>query len=189
VSEILLNISEVDAGFQEVGCVTVPEMSDRDLFVNAGGLHGVFECDLDAGDGNGIHRGGHEIMGASSRSGENPDGIAMHFIEGSQDFKGSLGQGDITILVAFSLMDVDKHALGVDVLDLEAGSFADAEAEGVDDFQTGAMMRELDTVKNGFDLLPAQDDRQFLFLFRTDELQGSPFPVQGEGVEILDAAE
>ena len=87
--EILLNIPKVDARFQKMGCVTVPEVANRDLLVNAGCFHGILESDLNAGNGNGIIGCGHEIVGAPSRRGEYPYRIAMHSVEGSEDFKGA----------------------------------------------------------------------------------------------------
>jgi hypothetical protein len=48
VSQILLDISKVDASLQKMSCITVPEMSNRDLLVNAGRFYGVAESDLNA---------------------------------------------------------------------------------------------------------------------------------------------
>ena len=85
-------------------------------------------------------------------------------------------------------MDMNEHAVGINIRNLKSCPFADSQAQGIDDFQTGAMMRELNTIEYVFHFIPAQDDRQFLFLFRADEFQGCPFPFQRECIEILDAA-
>jgi hypothetical protein len=87
--EILLNISKTDARFQQMCGIRMSEMPNRDLLVNADSYLGITEGNLNTGYGDGIIGGRHQIMGASSRSGENPDRVAVHFIEGSQDLKGT----------------------------------------------------------------------------------------------------
>jgi len=43
-------------------------------------------------------------------------------------------------------------------------------------------------IEDGFDFLPAQDDRQFLFLFRPDKFKTCPFSFKSECVEMFNIA-
>ena len=128
-------------------------------------------------------------MCAPSGSREDPDRVAVHPVEGPEDLQGSAGQGDIPVFVSLGHMDMDEHPLGVDVLDFEFGSLPDPESEGIDDLETGAVVGIPDPVEDGLDFISAEDRGKFLFLAGADELERSPFPFEGEGVEILDAAE
>jgi hypothetical protein len=89
--QILLHIPQRHACFQQMGCITVPEMTDRHMLVNARFLLCIPECDLNTGYGNGDFGDGHFGIAASSRCRKDPDRISVHSVEGSKDIKGSLG--------------------------------------------------------------------------------------------------
>jgi hypothetical protein len=86
-------------------------------------------------------------------------------------------------------MDVDEHSLGIDVRDLEVCSFPDTKTKGVDDFQACPVVFELDMIEYVFDFLPAQDNRELFFLFRSDEFKTCPVSFQGDCEEMFDATE
>jgi hypothetical protein len=69
---------------------------------------------------------------AASRSGENPDGIAVSLPVLTQQLQGRVREGDVTILAAFAAMDVNQAASAVNVADLEVSAFLQAQSAGID---------------------------------------------------------
>lgn len=51
------------------------------------------------------------------------DRMAVGFPLLAQEQQGALGQRDVAILIAFASPDVEEHALGIDVADLEIQTF------------------------------------------------------------------
>lgn len=49
--------------------------------------------------------------------------MAVGFPLLAQEQQGALGQRDVTIPIAFASPDVEEHALGIDVADLEIQTF------------------------------------------------------------------
>ena len=72
-------------------------------------------------------------------------------------------------------MNVDEHSVGIDIRDLQVRSFTDSKSQGVNDLETGPVMRKMDTIENSVDFLSAQDHREYLFLWRPDKFKRSPF--------------
>jgi hypothetical protein len=148
----------------------------------------LFEGDLNAGDGDGSGGFGHSpATPAGCR--EEPDGIAVSFPEIPEDLKSSEGQRNVSVLVSLPSMDVNEHSFGIDIGNLEVGSFLKPETEGVHDGETGFVMRELDRIKKFSDFVEAQDHGQGFLFFGSDECEGGPFSLECVGEEELDAAQ
>ena len=73
-------------------------------------------------------------------AGKQPDRVAMGAPVGAQEGQGAWRQGDGAILVAFATANVQLHARAVDLRDLEAHAFEQAQATGVDHTQADAVM-------------------------------------------------
>ena len=164
MTEILLHIPQGHPGFQKMGGITVPEMPYGDFFVNTGRFFGFPESDLNACNGNGDVVGGH-FLTASSGCRKDPDGISVHFVECPEDIKSSFGQWDIPVFIALALMDMNEHAIRINVGDFKACPFSDPKTEGVNNFEASAVMGKMDLIEDGPDFIAAQDDRKLL-LFR-----------------------
>lgn len=113
----------------------------------------------------------------------------MGFPEIPKDVKGSLRQRDVSILVPLAPVDVDKHAVGVDIRDLQVRSFPDAQTKGVYDGEAGLVMGEPHRVQDVPDFVPTQNHRQGFLFFGSDEFEGGPFAFEGVGEEEFDAAQ
>lgn len=115
MAHVLLDEAEVDACFQEVGCIGMAKGVDRDPFLSDACLElGSAESALDAGFGHRVWgvRGAFSI---SSESWEKESGVAVSDPLISQEWQSGLREGDIAILGTLASVDVDHHAFGVDV--------------------------------------------------------------------------
>jgi len=99
-------------------------------FGNPAGFEGDAEGALKGGAADGfLGRGSADA--AASLGGEEQSGMPMGFPLLAQKLKGALRQWHITVLVAFAAPDVQKHALGIDVANLEAQAFSQTKAARV----------------------------------------------------------
>ena len=62
-------------------------------------------------------------LAAVTFGGKEEDRVAVGFPLLAQEQQGALGQRDVAILIAFASPDVEEHALGIDVADLEIQTF------------------------------------------------------------------
>lgn len=126
VTEIALDDAQVDAGFQEMGGVGVAQGVDgHALFAYCGSALGVAEGVLDAAFGDGL--GG--LLGSGfvvAASGKDKAGMFVSTPVAAQQSKGRLGQRDVAVLGAFATVDMNHHALAVDIGDFEMAGFAEA---------------------------------------------------------------
>src|SRR5215831_15887498 len=68
---------------------------------------------------------------ATALGGEEQSSMAMGFPLLAQKLKRTLRQRDITVLVSFAAANVQEHALGIDVANLEAQCFSQPKATRV----------------------------------------------------------
>jgi hypothetical protein len=61
------------------------------------------------------------------RSREKPDRMAVGEPVLAKQFQGGLGQPDIAIFAAFTLMNMDHHAAAIDIRDLQADALLQAQ--------------------------------------------------------------
>ena len=71
-------------------------------------------------------------------------------------------------------MDVNTHAIAVDVADLKIKSFMQSEAAGIGGGEIGFVLRGADSSKDGAYFIEAQDGRKPLFAIGVDQRQGMP---------------
>ena len=130
VSEKELNGVQVGTGFQQVGGEAVTQSVGRDGF-------------LDAGFGGGL---AHKIENRFGCDGfvfdvpwEEPVLGAVDFPMLAEGVEENRGEHDVAVLSSFPLLDVDEHAVVVDVGDPEMAGFRDSEAGSVEGHQEGAL--------------------------------------------------
>ena len=85
-------------------------------------------------------------------------------------------------------MDMNAHAIAVDVADLKIQGLMQSEAAGIDGGQIGFVLRSADGHKDGSDFIEAQDGGQPLFAFGMDQFQGVPVASENIDEKELDAA-
>lgn len=98
----------------------------------------------------------------------------------AQQLQGALRQWHITVLVALAGADVQEHAFGVDVADLETQAFAQAQAAGVDGGQAHAVVEGRDGGQDAAHLIGREDDRQLGLRVGAGQVHfGGPGAAQG----------
>jgi len=110
--------------------------------VNAGFGQSFLEGDLDTGCGQGLIRGCFPVS-APSGSREEPVFMVMGFPELPEELQGTPGQRHIPVLVAFAA-NVEKHAVAVDIGNLQGPAFRQSQAAGIDCGQADAMAEHVD---------------------------------------------
>ena len=84
-------------------------------------------------------------------------GIAMCAPVAAQQLEGLRGKRDVAILRSFSAMDVNEHALRVDIGDLQVQRFLQTEPAGVDRRKEGVVVESSDMGQDLEDLWLAQN--------------------------------
>ena len=111
---------------------------------------------LDAGAFHGpVGGGGLAVIAAGG--GEEPGGVAMGGPVFAEGLEGTRRQGDEAVLGALAAMDMDHHAGGVDVTDLEVEALGESEAERVDGPEVGAVVGRADGGDESSDLVDGED--------------------------------
>lgn len=107
VSEVTLDETEVDAGFEQMGGVGMSEGMDGDAeFGNAGPLFRFAKGALDAVSAHGI-RGARGLLLIAPGGGKEPGFVTMGFPVGPQQNEGVFGQGDVAVFGALAAVDMD----------------------------------------------------------------------------------
>ena len=70
-----------------------------------------------------------------------------------------MGQRDVTVAIALATPDVEEHAVGIDIADLQAQAFAQAQAAGIDGGQADAMIQRGHQGQQATDLVGGENDR------------------------------
>jgi len=140
MAEVDLDLAEVLALFEQMRGVTVPQRMHVRGLLHAAGLEGQAEAALQRGVGHGF-RGGGGSLTTVAFAGEEQRGMTMRFPLIPQALEGDFGQRDVAILIALATADVEEHAFGIDVAHLEAQSFAQAQAAGVNEQQADMVVR------------------------------------------------
>ena len=140
MAEVDLDLAEVFALLEQMRRVTVPQSMHVRGLLHAAGLEGQAEAALQRGVGHGF-RGGGGSLTTVAFAGEEQRGMTMRFPLIPQALEGDFGQRDVAILIALATADVEEHAFGIDVAHLEAQSFAQAQAAGVNEQQADMVVR------------------------------------------------
>ena len=87
--------------------------------------------------------------------------MAMGFPLLAQEQQRALGQRDITVLIALAAADVQEHALRIDVADLQAQPFAQAQTAGINGAEADPMIQGGDAGQNAAHLGGREHDGEF----------------------------
>ena len=79
----------------------------------------------------------------------------------AQELERALGQRHVTVLIAFAGADVQEHAFGIDVADLEPQAFAQTQAAGVDGGQADPVVQGGNVSQDAAHFTGGEDDWQF----------------------------
>ena len=160
VAEIDLDLAEVLAPFQQMSGVGMAQGVNVGLLFDAAGFEGQTEGALESGA---AHRfgGGGGTLAAMALGGEKEDGMLVREPLLAQQEQGPFGERNITIPAAFTAADVEQAALAIDVADLQTKPFAQAQAAGVDQGETNAMIQSRDGGEDPADLGGGEHDREF----------------------------
>ena len=162
-------------------------------FGNTGGQEGEAEGALERGV---VHRfgGGARPTTAVPLGGKEQRRMAVRFPLLPQELQGAFRQRDVAILIAFAGADVQEHALGIDIADLEVQPFAQAQPAGVNGAEADAMIQGGDGGQNAAHLGGREHNREFELGVGARQFQfvrpGPPegfFPEQFEGTDDLGA--
>ena len=80
---------------------------------------------------------------------------------------------------ALAALNDDKHALAVDVADLERRHLGDTQPCTIGDGESGAMLEAGRRGQQARDLVGAEHDREFARIAQADQLAGEVWPVDG----------
>jgi hypothetical protein len=123
---------EIGAGFEEMGGEGVAERVNAALLVDPGAKLRHHVDLLRHGD---VDRSGALAVLEEPHAGRRCLPVRAQVLE------QPLGERDVAVLRALALRDPDRHAVDVDVRDLEGDRLADAKTRGVDDGQDEPMTR------------------------------------------------
>ena len=155
VAQVALDDAQVDAGFEEMSSVGMAQGVHRHaLFVDSGLPLGLAKGALDAALG---HRLGG-LMGIGwfvAASGEDKPWMAMSEPVLAQQVERGLGQCNVAVLGSLAAVNMDHHALAVDVGDFEVAGFVKAQAAGVDGGKKDVAGKVFDLSQNAADFFDA----------------------------------
>ncbi len=193
MAEIDLELTQVLALFQQRRRVGMPQrMNVRGLF-HAAGLEGEAKGPLQRGA---RHRfgGRGRALAAAAFGRKEQSGMTMSLPELAQELERALGHRNVTIPIALAGADVQQHPLGIDIADLQAQSFPQAQAAGINGAQAHPMIQRADAGEDGAHFAGGKHDRQFELRIGAGQLQfvgpgavEGLFPEQFEGADGLGA--
>ena len=129
--ESLLDQAQVEAVFEEVGGIGVAQGVDVSAFVDATLLYGSAEGGLQARSRDRAGAIRNEVLRATPNvGGKDPLRGAVGAPVLAEEFQGIHGQRDVAILSALAV-DVEQHAVTVDIGDGEPGAFEEPQPAGV----------------------------------------------------------
>jgi len=160
VAEVDLDLAEVLALLEQMRGVRMSQgVNVRGLF-DAAGLQREPEGALQRGATHGF-RGRGGALSAVTFGGKEERGMTVGFPLLAQQPQGAFGQGHVTIVVALAGADVQEHPFGINVADGQREPFAQAQAAGVNEAQTNAMVQGRHRGQNAAHFGRREHDRQF----------------------------
>jgi hypothetical protein len=166
----------------------MPEGVDRGVRMAAAVCEGCPEGLLHTGAWHGVGCRGH-AEAATTRSGKEPDGMAVDFPVLAQQLQGTLWERHRAVLGACATAHVDEHPCTVNSRDLHVGAFLKPQATGRDGGKTHPIAQPFQVRQKRANLFCTEDDRQCLFPWGSDECQSGPWPLHGVLGEERDAAQ
>ncbi len=160
MAEVDLDLAEVLTLLEQMRGVTVAERMHVRGLLDAAGLESVAEATLQRGAAHGLAGGGGPLATVAF-GGEEQRGMPMCFPVFPQAFEGAFGQRHVAVLIALATADVQEHAFGINVANLEAQPFAQAQAAGVNEQQTDVLIRRGHRGEHAAHLGSGEHHRQF----------------------------
>jgi len=155
VAHVALDDAEIDAGFEEMSGVGVAQSVNRNaFFAHAGIALGLAKGALNAAFGHGS-QGLIDGGSVSAKSWEDKPRMAVGAPVLAQQMQGGVRQRDIAILSALTAVDMDHHALAVDIGDFEMQSFVKPQAAGVHGGEINMVVEGFDVGQNVADFIDA----------------------------------
>ena len=155
VAHITLDDAQVDAGFEEVGGVGMTKrVYGNSLFTDCGIKLGATESALDTAFGHGS-LSLFCSRAASAKGWEEKARMAVGKPIAAQELKSGLGQRDVAILGALAAVDMDHHALTIDIGDFKMQCFVKAQAAGIDGRKIGVVVEGFDVAQKASDFIDA----------------------------------
>ena len=189
VAQIDLDLAEVLALFQQMRRVGMSQGMDVRLLGDGAGLEGETKGPL---QGAAAHRFGGAAGSPSTVTlgGKEKDRMTMGFPLLAQEQQSAFGQGYVAILITFAGADVQEHALRIDVADLQAKPFTQAQAAGVNSGQSDAMIQGGNSGEDAAHLGSGEDDGEFELGIGASQFQFvRPVTVQSFLPKQLDGAD
>ncbi len=188
MAHVFLDSPEVDASFEEVCGIAVTKGVDGDLaFLYAGLPHGAAQGSLDAGFGHGGLASGGPVA-VSSLGWEDECGVSVGGPVATEQSQCGVRKGDIAIFGTFAAVDVDQHALALDVGDLQVERLLEPQPAGVDGGEEGVVVRRLHTPEDASDLFHAEHGGEAVLVLRPQDVEDVPVALKDVLVEETDAA-
>src|SRR4029434_1384920 len=155
MAHVALDNAQINAGFEEMSGVGMAQrVYGNSLFTDGGIKLGTTEGALDTAFGHGSLSQGC-TRAASTEGREEKTGVAVGEPIAAQQLKRRFGQWDVAILGALATVDMDHHALTIDIGDFEMESFVESEAAGVDGGEIGVVVEGFDVGKKASDFIDA----------------------------------
>jgi hypothetical protein len=180
VAQQFLQGGQVGAVLQQVGGETVPQRVHARLLAQAGGAHGAVAqtLHLPSADVPGRPLAGEQPLPGSMGAPVLPQALQQHHRQGHQ-----------AILVALGSADVQDHAAGVDVADLQADDLADAQAGGVSGLQDQQVKGIADGSEEAAHLVATEHTGERFGLLAEGNQGQLLGALQGNGVEETQGAD
>ncbi len=106
----------------------------------------------------------------------------------AEQVEGGLGERDVAILGSFPTVDMDHHAGGVDIGDLEMETLVKSKAAGVYGGEISIVLRSLDFGQNASDFFPAENSWKSSFVLGSEDSEDVPVALEDVLVEEADSA-
>ena len=189
MAEVDLDLAQVFPLLQQMSGVGMAQAMDMAGLLDAALFESHAESTLDGAAVQGVEGGG-SALSVATLGWEEQTGMTMGLPGLAQQFQSALGQGDVTVSVAFAASDVSEHAFGVDVADLQVDAFAQAQAAGIDGHQTHLVVQGGDAGQHPAHLFSREDDRQLELIVGSHQFQFlGPGAVEGFFPEQFDGAD
>ena len=189
VAEVDLDLPKVFPLFEQMSGIRVAQGMNMGILFDAAGVESQTEGALERGAGHG-RGGGGSALAVVPFGREEERGMMMREPLLAQEVEGAFGKRDVAIGVALAAANVQEHAFGVDVADLQAQAFAQAQAAGIDQGQADPVIEGDDAGQDPAHFGGREDDGQFELGIGPDQFQFvGPLAAEGFLPEELDRAE
>ena len=174
-----LDDADVGAVLEQVRGEAVPQRVRADVLAQPGRDRGRLDDPAELAGGDGPCR----VLAGEQPASRPHDALLPPFLPPGPEQPQQVGreQGMATA-AALAALDLDEHALAVDIADLERGHLSHAQAGAVGDRERGPMLEAGRRRQQARDLVKAEHDREFARVAQADQLAGQVRPV-GRGAE------